>query len=123
MTRLARDEAEIHQTFWRRPAHARPPGGESFADLVDRVSGFLDGFAPGHGGIGDDAVVVVTHAGPVRAALVRALKLDVERALSFAVAPLSVTVIDDIETDDGRRHSRVVMVNHLPARARESDHG
>lgn len=87
------------------------------------MSGFLDGFAPGHGGIGDDAVVVVTHAGPVRAALVRALKLDVERALSFAVAPLSVTVIDDIETDDGRRHSRVVMVNHLPARARESDHG
>lgn len=115
--RLAREEAETHQAFWRRPAHARPPGGESFADVVERVSGFLDAFAPEHDGRGDPAVVVVTHAGPVRAALVRALDLDVERALSFAVAPLSLTVIDDIETDDGRRHARVALVNHLPARA------
>lgn len=126
--RLASEEAETHRAFWRRPARARPPGGESFVDVVARVNGFLDRFAAAEeddpeGDSGAESIVVVTHAGPVRAALVRALALDPERALAFALSPLSITVIDDIATNDGRHHARVVMVNHLAAHTGAGGHG
>lgn len=68
-------------------AHHRPPEGESFADLCDRVAPVLNELA-GEGG----RVVVMAHAGVVRAALALALG-TVPGALAFQVAPLSLTRI------------------------------
>lgn len=62
----------------------QPPGGESFADLCARVAPAL--FRAASGG----RVAVVAHAGVVRAGLALALGA-VAPALSFEVAPLSVT--------------------------------
>ena len=63
----------------------RPPCGESFGDLCDRVRPALTALADGGG-----TVAVVAHAGTVRAALALALGAPAA-ALAFEVAPLSVT--------------------------------
>lgn len=64
-----------------------PPGGESFAALCDRLRpAFGDAVAlPGR-------VVIVAHAGPIRAGLAQATG-SVAAGLAFQVAPLSLTRI------------------------------
>lgn len=61
----------------------RPPGGESFADVVARASPVFQA-ATG-------TTLIITHAGIVRAAL--ALAIGPASALRFAVSPLSLTVL------------------------------
>ncbi len=60
----------------------RPPGGESFDDMAARVQTRL--------GRAQGCVAVIAHAGVVRAGLALAVG---PAALSFSVAPLSVTVL------------------------------
>lgn len=85
-------------------ARHRPPGGESFADLCDRVGPALDRLATG------GRVTVIAHAGTVRAALALALGA-VPPALGFEVAPLSLTRLRAL-TGGGWS---VAMVNWGPA--------
>jgi alpha-ribazole phosphatase len=69
-------------------AARQPPGGESFADMVARVTPALVALAAQ--AMAGGPVAVVAHAGTARAGL--ALALDsVPAALTFEVAPLSVT--------------------------------
>jgi len=63
-------------------AEARPPGGESFLDMAARVQALLER-ARG-------TTAIIAHAGTVRAALALAVG---PAALSFSVAPLSLTVL------------------------------
>lgn len=63
-------------------AATRPPGGESFLDMAARVQPLLES-ARG-------TVAIIAHAGTVRAALALAVG---PAALSFSVAPLSLTVL------------------------------
>ncbi len=63
-------------------ARQRPPGGESFLDMAARVQPLL---ARAQG-----TVAVIAHAGTVRAALALAVG---PAALSFSVAPLSLTIL------------------------------
>ncbi|MBM3611355.1 MAG: histidine phosphatase family protein [Alphaproteobacteria bacterium] len=67
-------------------ATRRPPGGESFANMVARVVPALEEVAAQ----GDGPVAIVAHAGTVRAGLARAMGA-VPQALAFEIAPLSVT--------------------------------
>ena len=60
----------------------RPPGGESFTDMAARVIPVLTAL--------DRDTVVIAHAGTVRAALSMVVG---PAALSFSVAPLSMTVL------------------------------
>ena len=62
----------------------RPPGGESSADMVDRVRPALDDLA--QMARRDGAVAIVAHAGTVRAGLACAMD-SVPPALAFEVAP------------------------------------
>lgn len=71
-------------------AARRPPGGESFADMVARVAPALQGL-PDAG-----PIAVVAHAGTVRAGLALALG-SVADALAFEVAPLSITRLRRVE--------------------------
>ena len=64
----------------------RPEGGESFADMVARVTPALQALAAGDAA----RVAVVAHGGTVRAALGWALG-SVAAGLAFEVAPLSAT--------------------------------
>ena len=87
---LAAVGGEAYGRFWRDPARARPPGGESFEDQIARVRSGL-----AH--IEAELVVLIAHSGTVRAALAIALELAPETALRFVVDPLSVTRIDRLQ--------------------------
>ena len=69
-------------------ARHRPDGGESFDDMAARVIPVLQAL--------DRDTVIVAHAGTVRAALSMVVG---PAALSFAVAPLSLTVLQRAGAD------------------------
>ncbi len=95
---IAEKNADQATAFWEDPANARPPGGESFAALCKRVSETIDRL---NGSVRSGDLAVVAHAGSIRAAIAHALDLPPEKALGFEIAPLSLTRLDRIETDDG----------------------
>lgn len=82
--------------FWKDPAYAIPPGGESFASQVDRVSAFVRHISQTFAG---RDILAVAHAGTIRAALAQALDIKPEKALAFDVKPLSLTRIDVMDPD------------------------
>jgi alpha-ribazole phosphatase len=92
--------------FWAAPAATAPPGGESFLQVVDRVRPAILRLSAEHGG---RDILCVAHAGSIRAALAVALDLPAEKALQFALDPLSLTRLDV-----GIGGWRVDRVNHLP---------
>lgn len=92
--------------FWQAPATTAPPGGESFAQMIERVKQAVARLGAQHGG---RDIIAVTHAGTIRAALAMALDLSPDAALRFAVAPLSLTRLDDLGGA-----WRVESVNCLP---------
>lgn len=77
--------------FWKEPATAVPPGGESFAQVCARVARAVQRLSGQHDG---KDVLAVGHAGTVMAALALALGLAPAAALCFAVEPLSLTRLD-----------------------------
>jgi broad specificity phosphatase PhoE len=94
--------AEPHAVHaWLTDPDAAPHGGESLTALIARVGAWLDGPAAR-----PRAVVAVTHAAVVRAALVHALALPAAGFWQVDVAPLSVTRLR-------RRGDRWTL--HLPA--------
>jgi alpha-ribazole phosphatase len=81
--------AQAGEAYWRLfddPVAGRPPGGERFLDVLDRIRGLLAA-PPG------DEIVCVAHAGPVRAALALARGLAPADALAQEVPPLSLHVL------------------------------
>ncbi len=81
------------EAFWRSPGFHAPPGGESFANVVGRVAAAVDFWSAK---LGDRDVVVVAHAGSIRAALAQALDMTPDSALRIAIDPQSLTRIDRI---------------------------
>ena len=102
---LAAELGPAYQEFWRSPAGNRPPGGESFADQIVRVSAGLAALPPGD-------VVLVVHSGTIRAALAIALDIAADSALRFVIDPLSLTRIDLLASG-----WRVVAVNRRAGNA------
>lgn len=84
--RLPREQLAAH----------RPPGGESFDDLVRRAVPALRDIA---GQNADGPVAVIGHAGTVRAGLSLALGSPAH-ALVFEVAPLSITYLRLLPSGD-----------------------
>lgn len=98
---IRRDSETAYDDFWRAPATNRPPDGESFDAQIARVRGGIAALSPGD-------VIVVAHAGTIRAALAVALDISPDKALSFVIDPLSLTRLDRL--DNGWR---VVAVNRI----------
>lgn len=71
---------EIFDYWATRFVEHAPPGGESFQDLYRRASAFYTDCAERHSG---QTVLVVTHAGVIRALLAHALKLPLENVPGF----------------------------------------
>jgi len=81
-------DAELVKSYWDDYVHTAPPGGESFAELVERAAGWWRSTA--------DACVgrrlwVVTHVGVIRALTSTLLGLPPEQALRLAPATASHT--------------------------------
>ena len=97
--------------FWLAPAHETPPGGESFVDVISRVSTAMESLSARHAG---KDIVCVAHAGTIRAALAVVLGLTPEAALAFTIDTLSLTRLDLIDSPAAGHGWRVGPVN-LPA--------
>jgi alpha-ribazole phosphatase len=80
--------------FWADPARTAPPGGESFADQVDRVRGGVARIGATYAG---RDIVAVAHAGTIRAALCIALGVDPTAALNFTIGTVSISRIDAVD--------------------------
>lgn len=96
-------------SYWFGPAHERPPGGESFEDLVERVGPAVIRINHMHAG---RDIVAVAHGGTIRAALTLALGTPAQTSLAFAVANCSVTRIDHVRVGSNEGW-RVAVVNSL----------
>ena len=83
-----------YREFWEDPSGNAPPNGESFKDLIDRVSPIIKEQTEMHAG---NNIVCVAHGGSIRAALSLALGLHHERGLSISIDTLSLTRIDHVE--------------------------
>jgi broad specificity phosphatase PhoE len=98
-------------TLWFGPADERPPGGESFVDLVDRVRPVIEQLTAEHRG---RDIVAVTHGGTIKVAIAVALGLTPQAALSFLVENCSITKLDYLHPEDAPALWRVSAVNHRP---------
>ena len=106
----ARDEVRYNQ-FWENPAENTPPGGESFAALINRVGRVIDRYSQGHQG-GD--IICVAHGGTIRAAIAHALGVDATQAMAFQIDNLSLTRLDHVEAgllQGAGSNWRVVHIN------------
>ncbi|HQT65337.1 MAG: histidine phosphatase family protein [Acidocella sp. 20-57-95] len=84
-----RPAAERHP-FWPIAAAEIPPGGESFAEMVERVGTSLEHLT--HSEARD--IIIISHGGAIRAACAHALKLTPHQALSLAVENISLTRLE-----------------------------
>jgi broad specificity phosphatase PhoE len=108
-TEVEREVGAHH--FWLAPARTRPPGGESFVDLMTRSTAVIDRLTAAHRG---RDIVCVAHGGTIRAAVAHALALDPEIALRIATANLAITRLDHVH-DEGRTDAwRVGWINLAP---------
>ena len=103
--------AAIFIAFGTPPAHETAPGGESFLDVIDRVSRAVYQLVEMYSG---RDVIVVAHGGTIRAVLALALDLEPEAALAFTIENCSITRIDHIEGPGMGHGWRVVTVNRPP---------
>ncbi|HEY9594384.1 MAG TPA: histidine phosphatase family protein [Spirochaetia bacterium] len=104
---------DLYRTYVTSPATFRAPGGESFGDLQERFVGFFRETVP----IDDGNVLVVTHGGVVRVAVLFLLGRELGELRSVpSIREASITVLE--RTGDGWRLVEGSGVRHLdPLRA------
>ncbi len=108
---LAALQAEAYHRFWLAPAHEAPPGGESFIDVMARVSRTIRRL---NGRYAGRDIIAVAHGGTIRAALAEALDLSPEAALAFAIDNLSLTRIERFDGPGVGHGWRIASVNQQP---------
>ncbi len=100
-------------SFWFNAAHEKAPGGESFNDLVARVTTTIDQLTAKHRG---QHIVAVTHGGTIRAAIGHALGLQGDAVHAFTIDNCSITCLDHLHDPSGTAPARwrIGAVNHRP---------
>ena len=112
----ARRDGAWHR-FWLAPAAEAPPGGESFVQVIERVSAVVARLCRKHAG---RDIIAVSHGGAIRAALAIALDLDPERALAISTENCALTRVEHIAGEAGSHAPggdgvwRVALVNVSP---------
>jgi len=91
------------QEWNEKRSTARPPGGESMAEAVDRAFAFLLEAANNHDG---EALVALSHCDIIRGVIARCLGLSLDNILRFDIDPASVS-----QVLLGAWGSRVISVN------------
>jgi probable phosphoglycerate mutase len=77
-------------TVQRYPSGFRFPGGESFAEMQTRITDAASRLAAAHAG---KAIVAVSHADPIKAAVAAAVGTHLDLFQRIVVSPCSVTAI------------------------------
>jgi broad specificity phosphatase PhoE len=86
--------AELQSGLLREPTTVRFPGGETYSELRDRVCRAIDRIVADSAG---ETVVVVTHAGAIRAALAQWLLIADEALFRIDQRFASVNVVDWVD--------------------------
>lgn len=96
---------------WQRDPHnKKPPEGETLAELCKRVSKFLKETAREHP---DSRILVVSHAGPIRAILSVLLNLRQDFFWKFKISNTSITIIEyDGQKELAESDAFIVTVNN-----------
>jgi alpha-ribazole phosphatase len=92
--------------FWPLAGDERPPGGETLAEVIERVGAVLERLARQYQG---GEVIAVSHGGAIRAAVAHCLRIGADNVLHLSVQTLSLTRL--AHSSDGWR---VICVNELP---------
>ena len=98
-------------TFWLTKGEARAPNGESYPDLVRRVTPVIDDLTQTHRGRN---IISVTHGGTIRSAIAHALKSPLEMSHVFTIENVSITVLDHLH-DPANPSADVWRVAHVNA--------
>jgi alpha-ribazole phosphatase len=99
--------AEIRDTEKSWPADIRPPGGETFSEVADRVGSAAHRWSEEFAG---KQVVAVLHSGSIRSFLSTAMGGAPVASLSYVIDTLSVTRCDYL----GPESWRIGFVNRPP---------
>jgi alpha-ribazole phosphatase len=86
--------ADLQAELLRDPTSARFPGGESYGELKGRVCDALAGIVASHP---EETIAVVTHAGPLRAALAAWLGIPDDAIFRLDQRYAAVNVVDWID--------------------------
>ncbi len=103
--------AQTDPALWASPGTAEPPGGESFATVIERVAPAIERLSAAHAG---RHIVAVAHGGSIRAALAAALELTPDKALALVIDNLSLCRLEAIPDPTIPLAWRVHYVNDLP---------
>ena len=103
---------DTYNQFWLAPVSEKPPNGESFLEVIERVQTCVRELTLKFKG---KDIVCVAHGGSIRAALALALGLNGDQAISFSIDNLSTTVIDYIHPENGLHGGWRVRGTNLPS--------
>ncbi len=110
---MMKADPETYKVYWADPTRNRPPGGESFADLIARTGAAIERLGKQYKG---RDIVAIAHGGTIRSAIAVALGLDPVQGMAFRIDTLSVSVLENVE--DGLLRGRggvwrVVGINRV----------
>jgi alpha-ribazole phosphatase len=88
----ARDP-DAYARFWQDPTRCAPPGGESFADQIERTAAAISRLTAAYAG---RDIVCVSHGGTIRAAVAVALALPPQPAMAVVIDTLSLTRLSHV---------------------------
>ena len=103
---------DAYDKFWITPAKAKPPNGENFIEVIDRVRECILDCTKKFKG---RDVICISHGGVIRAALTTALEIEAEKALSISVDNLSTTIIDYLHPCENFAGAWRVKCTNVPA--------
>lgn len=90
------------------PSTFRFPGGESFADMQQRIWNEIDRLVAAHQG---ETIVAVSHADPIKAAVAMATGVHLDLFQRIVISPCSVTALSFPRTDGSSGPPIVLTVN------------
>ncbi|MBY0552150.1 MAG: histidine phosphatase family protein [Candidatus Obscuribacterales bacterium] len=88
---LKKEEPEQYHKWCQDPIRHCPPGGESIVQLYDRVKKEIDELIERNHG---ERIILVTHAGVIRSALVAALGMPIDNFWRISVPTGSISRVD-----------------------------
>ena len=94
------------RAFWDNPGDIRPPRGESWHEVTDRVSTAINRVMDSHP---DKDIIAVAHFGAILTQVQKALRVTAYEAFAHRIDNLSVT-----ELRHGQGGWTVHSINHLP---------
>tara|TARA_B100001142_G_scaffold281391_1_gene293117 strand:- start:557 stop:1198 length:642 start_codon:yes stop_codon:yes gene_type:complete len=102
---------EDFHKFWVAPADQKVPGGESFVNVMDRVSPAIDRLTNSYQG---QDIISIAHGGSIRAAIAHALHLSPENSLAISIDNCGVSCIEHIYGPGKGNNWRIISINSRP---------